>query len=92
MRHVPAETCRAQIVAVLTAWGMDPDAVRTTAEVMVETDLAGVDSHGISMLMDYDESRAKGRLNLAARPRVRARKPRSPRWWMPAPGSAIPPP
>ena len=67
---VPAETCRAQIASVLTAWGMDPETVRITAEVMVETDLSGVDSHGISMLMDYDESRAKGRLNLNARPRV----------------------
>jgi LDH2 family malate/lactate/ureidoglycolate dehydrogenase len=67
---VPAETCRAQIISVLTAWGMDPDTVRVTAEVMVETDLSGVDSHGISMLMDYDESRTKGRLNLKARPRV----------------------
>jgi LDH2 family malate/lactate/ureidoglycolate dehydrogenase len=37
---------------------------------MVQTDLAGVDSHGVSMLMDYDESRRKGRLNLKARPRV----------------------
>ncbi len=70
MRHVPAETCRAQIVAVLTAWGMEAEAVRVTADVMVATDLSGVDSHGISMLMDYDESRAKGRLNLRARPRV----------------------
>jgi LDH2 family malate/lactate/ureidoglycolate dehydrogenase len=70
MRHLPAETCRAQILAVLAAWDMDPDAARVTAEVMVETDLSGVDSHGISMLMDYDESRAKGRLNLKARPRV----------------------
>ena len=67
---VPAETCRAQIVSILTAWGMAPEPVRVTAEVMVETDLSGVDSHGISMLMDYDESRRKGRLNLHARPRV----------------------
>ena len=70
MPLVPAETCRAQIVAVLSSWGMDPEIVRTTAEVMVETDLAGVDSHGISMLMDYDESRRKGKLNLAARARI----------------------
>jgi LDH2 family malate/lactate/ureidoglycolate dehydrogenase len=70
MRLIHAETCRAQIVAVLTAWGMDPDAVRVTAEVMVETDLSGVDSHGISMLMDYDDMRRKGKLNLKARPRV----------------------
>lgn len=70
MKRIPAETCRAQIVAVLSAWGMDPALIATTAEVMIETDLAGVDSHGISMLMDYDESRRKGKLNLAARPRV----------------------
>jgi LDH2 family malate/lactate/ureidoglycolate dehydrogenase len=70
MHRIPVETCRAQILAVLGAWGMDPGLVATTAEVMVETDLAGVDSHGISMLMDYDQSRRKGKLNLAARPRV----------------------
>ncbi len=70
LHFVPAETCRAQITSILTAWGMDPETVRVTAEVMVETDLSGVDSHGISMLMDYDESRRKGRLNLSARPRV----------------------
>jgi LDH2 family malate/lactate/ureidoglycolate dehydrogenase len=70
MQLVPAETCRAQIVSVLTAWGMPAETVRVTAEVMVETDLSGVDSHGISMLMDYDDMRRKGRLNLQARPRV----------------------
>lgn len=70
IRHVPAERVRAQITAVLGAWGMAPDLVATSAEVMVETDLAGVDSHGLSMLMDYDQSRAKGKLNLGASPRV----------------------
>jgi LDH2 family malate/lactate/ureidoglycolate dehydrogenase len=68
--NIPVERLRAQIVAVLSAWGMDPQTVATTAEVMVATDLSGVDSHGISMLMDYDGSRGKGRLNLKARPRV----------------------
>ena len=67
---VPAERVRAQITTVLTAWGMEAGLVRTTAEVMVETDLAGVDSHGVSMLMDYDRSRSLGKLNLLARPRV----------------------
>ncbi len=70
MPLISAETCRAQIIAVLSSWGMDPAIVRTTAEVMLETDLAGVDSHGISMLMDYDESRRKGKLNLHAKPRI----------------------
>src|SRR5688500_7029603 len=49
---------------------MDAALVRTAAEVMVETDLCGVDSHGVSMLMDYDEARRRGKLNLKARPRV----------------------
>lgn len=70
IRPVPAERVRAQITAVLGAWGMAPDLVATSAEVMVETDLAGVDSHGLSMLMDYDQSRTKGKLNLRASPRV----------------------
>jgi LDH2 family malate/lactate/ureidoglycolate dehydrogenase len=68
--NIPAERVRAQIAAILSAWGMDPASVRTTADVMIATDLSGVDSHGVSMLMDYDSSRAKGKLNLRARPRI----------------------
>ena len=65
-----AAQVREQIVSILASWGMDPEIVRTTAEVMVETDLAGVDSHGISMLMDYENSKSRGKLNLKARPHV----------------------
>src|SRR5688572_2810318 len=36
----------------------------TTADVMVETDLRGVDSHGISMLPTYDREFRAGRLNM----------------------------
>jgi LDH2 family malate/lactate/ureidoglycolate dehydrogenase len=68
--NVPVERVREQIVTLLTAWGMDPQLVRVAAEVMVETDLAGVDSHGVSMLMDYENSKSKGKLNLQAVPRV----------------------
>ena len=67
---VAADTLRTQIAAILTAWGMRADLVRTTAEVMVETNLIGVDSHGISMLTDYEASRDKGKLNLNATPTV----------------------
>lgn len=68
--NIQADLVRAQIAAILTAWGMDADLVRTASEVMVETDLSGVDSHGVSMLMDYEESRTRGKLNLKARPHV----------------------
>ena len=70
VQKCPAERVREQIVSILDSWGMDRELVRTTAEVMVETDLAGVDSHGISMLMDYENSKSKGKLNLKARPHV----------------------
>jgi LDH2 family malate/lactate/ureidoglycolate dehydrogenase len=70
VRNVPADKVREQIVRIFSAWGMDPAAVQTAAEVMVETDLSGVDSHGVSMLMDYESSRAKGKLNVKAKPRV----------------------
>jgi LDH2 family malate/lactate/ureidoglycolate dehydrogenase len=70
LKTVAAERVRAQIVSIFDAWGMDPEAARTAAEVMVETDLAGVDSHGVSMLMDYDDYRRRGKLNLKAKPRV----------------------
>lgn len=65
-----AARIHAQITGVLLAWGMDEALVSTTARVMLETDLSGVDSHGISMLMDYEQSRRKGKLNLHAQPRV----------------------
>jgi len=68
--NVPVERVRAQIVSIFSAWGMDAALVRTAAEVMVETDLMGVDSHGVSMLMDYDEARRRGKLNLKAKPKV----------------------
>ena len=68
--NIPAERVRAQIVSILTSWGMEPQQVQTSADVMLATDLSGVDSHGISMLMDYQSSREKGKLNVNAKPRI----------------------
>lgn len=68
--HVGAERIRAQILNILRAWGMDEDLAALTADAMVETDLMGIDSHGLSMLMMYDGQRRAGQLALGARPRV----------------------
>jgi len=68
--RVAAGRIRAQISAILLAWGMPEDLAATTAEVMTETDLMGVDSHGISMLMLYERMRTAGQLRLGARPRT----------------------
>jgi LDH2 family malate/lactate/ureidoglycolate dehydrogenase len=62
--RVPAATIREQLVSVLRAWGMSDEHAGTTAEMMVETDLRGVDSHGISMLPTYDREFRAGRLNM----------------------------
>jgi LDH2 family malate/lactate/ureidoglycolate dehydrogenase len=65
-----SEQVRVQIYSLLRAWGMSETQASTSADVMVDTDLSGVDSHGISMLVDYDRSRSNGRLNLNAEPKV----------------------
>ena len=65
-----AEQVREQILSVLAAWGMDPGLADTTASVMVDTDLAGIDSHGLSMLMFYEGIRDRGELVLDAPPVV----------------------
>jgi LDH2 family malate/lactate/ureidoglycolate dehydrogenase len=64
MTRVLAQHIRQQLVSVLRAWGMSEPHAGTTAEMMLETDLRGVDSHGISMLPTYDREFRSGRLNM----------------------------
>ena len=66
----PAETIHRQISEVLHAWGMPQNVVRTAADVMTDTDLAGIDSHGISMLMLYEEALGLEQLNPRPSPRI----------------------
>lgn len=65
-----AESLRSQTTAILQAWGTPQEQARTTARLMVETDLLGVESHGVSMLPQYEAMHASGRLRLAAVPRL----------------------
>ena len=62
--RVSPQKIESQLVAVFRAWGMSTEHAHTTAEMMVETDLRGVDSHGISMLPTYDAEFRSGRLNM----------------------------
>src|SRR5579883_3518660 len=59
----PFKTHRAQLKAILKAWGM-------TEDILGWADLHGVDSHGISMIPGYDRLRRSGRANMQARPRI----------------------
>src|SRR5438094_10509964 len=62
--RVPAQQIRRQLVSVFQAWGMSSAHAETTADMMVETDLRAVDSHGIGMLPTYDQEFRNGRLNM----------------------------
>lgn len=64
------DTHRAQLEALLTAWGMPAGFAQRTAEVMSWADLHGIDSHGISMVPAYFERSRNGRVNMAAQPRI----------------------
>lgn len=61
-----ADRVRQQIDAIFSAWGM-PDGPRHAAvDVMVETDLRGIDSHGLAMVPIYAKHREAGRLDMTA--------------------------
>ena len=62
--RVSAEAIKSHLTAVFRAWGMSDEHAATTALMMAETDLRGVDSHGISMLPTYDKEFRSGRLNM----------------------------
>ena len=69
-KHYPAETIKRQIASIFAAWGMSGEHIAASVEVMVETDLRGIDSHGIAMMPLYSRLRAEGRLTMAPDIRV----------------------
>lgn len=74
-RRIPAETIRRQLEAVFEKWGMPEDHIETTVDVMVATDLSGVDSHGLGMLPSYHLRRGRGMINDRPDIRVVREKP-----------------
>jgi LDH2 family malate/lactate/ureidoglycolate dehydrogenase len=66
----PYATHRAQIKAILLAWGMPEENAEPTADILSWADLHGVDSHGMSMLPGYDRMRRNGRARMDARPNI----------------------
>lgn len=64
------EAHRAQLKAILLAWGMPEENAETTADILSWADLHGVDSHGMSMIPGYDRLRRNGRARMDARPKI----------------------
>jgi LDH2 family malate/lactate/ureidoglycolate dehydrogenase len=68
-RTVPAQLLRRQLAALFEAWGLNGEDAATTADVLTQADLMGIDSHGITLIPLYDELMRSGKL--AARADIR---------------------
>ncbi|MDA1099812.1 MAG: Ldh family oxidoreductase [Proteobacteria bacterium] len=62
--RIPVVTLRQQLRNIFVAWGMAEAIIRPTVDVMSETDLRGIDSHGIGMMPMYAEMRRQGRITM----------------------------
>jgi LDH2 family malate/lactate/ureidoglycolate dehydrogenase len=61
---------RAQIEAILRAWGMKDADADVTADILSWADLHGIDSHGMSMMPTYDSWRRDGRVRFDRPPEI----------------------
>ena len=61
---VAVEQLTRQIEGILSAWGMSPEQVAPTAELIVYADLHGIDSHGCGMMPGYQRDRIAGVLEM----------------------------
>ncbi len=64
--RVPVERLRAQVLAILGAWGMPEVEAKTTADHLIYPDLCGIDSHGVAMLLHYQRALSDGSMRIPA--------------------------
>ena len=62
--NISSDTLRRQLSEVYRAWGMPDENIEIIVDNMVESDLRGIDSHGVGMLPRYDGLRRDGALNM----------------------------
>ena len=61
---VQAEILAEQMTAIFRGWGMAEEAIDKIVEIMLEADLMGIDSHGVTMLPTYEQLFKDGRLEM----------------------------
>ncbi len=61
---VSADKLKEQLASILAAWGMRADHIEMACDVMIDTDLRGIDSHGVGMLSAYNNWRKSGLINV----------------------------
>ncbi len=62
----PVKTVRNQIAACLAGFGMPDDHVSITADIMVDADKRGIDTHGISCIPNYHERQKNNMITMDA--------------------------
>ncbi|MEM9684945.1 MAG: Ldh family oxidoreductase, partial [Pseudomonadota bacterium] len=63
-KRFPVETVRDQMAACLRSFGMPADDADTTADIMADADLRGIDSHGISCIPKYHERATRNMISM----------------------------
>jgi LDH2 family malate/lactate/ureidoglycolate dehydrogenase len=69
-RRFPVAVVRDQIAACLTSFGMPAKNAETTAAIMVDADMRGIDSHGISCIPNYYKRVQNNMITMDAEPTV----------------------
>jgi len=68
--HVTPDVLSEQIDTIFRAWGVSRAQREPTVAAMVAADTCGIDSHGVSMLMLYEQMVKQGIINLKATPGI----------------------
>lgn len=71
----PEHVLRRQCAAILAGWGLQDEDLDTTVDVLIDSDLRGVDSHGISLLALLAGWMKSGRYDLQVRPKIEREGP-----------------
>ncbi len=61
---ISADRLGRQAAEILKSWEMPENYIETVVEVMIDTDLRGIDSHGVGMLSGYQKMRGLGRITM----------------------------
>ncbi|KZC97682.1 Ldh family oxidoreductase [Oceanibaculum pacificum] len=67
---VSVQALQEQMAAIYRGWGMAEEAIARTVEIMLEADVMGIDSHGVTMFPTYETLQKDGRLTMNPQVRV----------------------
>ncbi|MEX0759422.1 MAG: Ldh family oxidoreductase [Tistlia sp.] len=66
----PEALLRRQAAAILGGWGLEGEALEATVDALIDCDLRGIDSHGISLLALFSNWMKSGQYDFAVKPKI----------------------